>query len=105
MLLKSLDLLYFQLYVVFSQLVQTKDFQQSPQDKQLLYTFPLGELHKMQNTLVRAFVLVLAVAGFGASSIPAQPAVAHTTIRSSNVNLCCSLPMCGPHDPTYCGMD
>ncbi|MEO6923073.1 MAG: hypothetical protein ABI142_04555 [Bryocella sp.] len=53
----------------------------------------------MKNNLVRLFVLTLAVAGFGATTITAH-AKAHNLTTSTPS----SQPTCLPSDPTYCGL-
>jgi hypothetical protein len=53
----------------------------------------------MKNNLVRAFVVLVALSGFGASTIAAKAAMKHNV----TTNLI-PMPCCAPSDPTYCGM-
>ena len=59
----------------------------------------------MKTTLVRLFVLTLAVAGFGASTVAAH---ARTTNKASVAPLSVvggSTTLCAPSDPSRCGLD
>jgi hypothetical protein len=60
----------------------------------------------MKNTLVRCFVLVLAVAGFTASSFSSAKTANKTTATVTAPSIVGSpTPLCLPGDKTYCGMD
>jgi hypothetical protein len=62
----------------------------------------------MKSTLVRSFVLVLAVAGFTATSFssPKAAPVNGTTASATTPSIVGSpTPLCLPSDKTYCGMD
>ena len=57
----------------------------------------------MESTLVRAFVLMLSLAGFGASTISARNTSKAPVARpAENV---AGGPVCMPSDPTHCGLD
>jgi hypothetical protein len=58
----------------------------------------------MKNTLVRAFVLSLAVAGFGAASVSSK-ALTSANVRMDTPRSSPPAPLCLPSDPTHCGMD
>jgi hypothetical protein len=70
----------------------------------IFQNFP-KEIHPMKNSLIRVFVVALAIVGFSASSI----ATLHKTVKNaaassnSRVNVA-SVPVCLPSDPTYCGL-
>jgi hypothetical protein len=56
----------------------------------------------MKNNIVRLFVVTLALAGFGATTVSAHTAKSkHIATTTSNG----PAPMCLPSDPTYFGMD
>ncbi len=57
-----------------------------------------GDSKKMKNTLVRALVVALAVAGFSASTVSAK-----STVKPS-VNAV-PAPVCAPGSPDGCGID
>ena len=57
----------------------------------------------MKTTLIRAFVLTLAVTGFGASAIAAGNHAKVSAAKSQERGG--PVAMCLPHDPTHCGMD
>jgi len=59
----------------------------------------------MKNSLVRVFVVALAIVGFSASSIASSHKTAKNaeTASSSRV-IVASVPVCLPNDPTYCGL-
>ena len=64
----------------------------------------------MQNNIVRAFVLVLAIAGFSASSMNSAAATratqnneAKTLVLSTGV-VASPTPMCPPNQPDGCGI-
>jgi hypothetical protein len=57
----------------------------------------------MENTLVRAFVLMLSLAGFGASTFSARH-TSKTTVAKPADNIVGG-PACLPNDPTHCGLD
>jgi hypothetical protein len=58
----------------------------------------------MKNYIIRAFVLTLAVAGFGAATVASH---ARTTTKASvaPLGIVGSQSLCAPSDPTHCGMD
>jgi hypothetical protein len=56
----------------------------------------------MKNTMIRLFVLSLAVAGFGASSITAHARIAKTVSVPPTSAV---MPLCAPSDPSHCGLD
>jgi hypothetical protein len=59
----------------------------------------------MKTTAIRLFVLSLAVAGFGASTITAHArSVAKASVAPVSV-VGGSMPLCAPSDPSHCGMD
>lgn len=60
----------------------------------------------MKNSLVRIFVVALAIVGFSASSI----ASSHKTVKNSEASsnsrvIVASVPLCAPSDPTHCGLE
>jgi hypothetical protein len=55
----------------------------------------------MKNNIVRAFVVTLALAGFGATTVSAHTA-AKAKISATTQDL--PSPVCAPSDPTYCGL-
>lgn len=55
----------------------------------------------MKNTLVRGFVVVLALAGFAGSTVVSKAA---TTV-SANTTVNTIPPMCTPKDPNNCQVD
>jgi hypothetical protein len=66
----------------------------------------------MKSTLVRCFVLVLAVAGFTATSFSSPKTVGVATIDGTAAKATAPVsilgsptPLCLPSDKTYCGMD
>lgn len=64
----------------------------------------------MKNTLVRCFVLVLAVAGFTATSFSAPKSVGIASAKPASIigtspSIGTPTPLCLPSDKTYCGMD
>jgi len=56
----------------------------------------------MQNTLVRALVLSLAVVGFGATTVSAHSAAKAKQVSSTTQDM--PKPICAPSDPTLCGL-
>jgi hypothetical protein len=57
----------------------------------------------MKNNMIRLFVLSLAVAGFGASSVAAH---ARTMTKASVAPVSVAGQMlCAPSDPSHCGLD
>lgn len=54
----------------------------------------------MKSNIIRLFVLTLAVAGFGATTVSAH-AKAHN-LSTDNKDV--SMPLCAPKDPTHCGL-
>jgi hypothetical protein len=61
----------------------------------------LGSL-KMKSNLVRAFVITLALAGFGATTVSAHTA---SKAKSSTTAKEMPTPGCVPSDPSLCGLD
>jgi len=66
----------------------------------------------MKNTLVRCFVLVLAVAGFTATSFSSPKTVGVASVDGTAAKVMAPVsivgsptPLCLPSDKTYCGMD
>ena len=59
----------------------------------------------MKSTLVRCLVLVLAVAGFTASTVSKAAAAQHTTINRSLSIVNTPTPMCPLNVPDGCGID
>ncbi len=64
----------------------------------------------MKSTLVRCFVLVLAVAGFTATSFSSPQSVGMASAKPATTigtapGLMTPTPLCLPSDKTYCGMD
>jgi hypothetical protein len=60
----------------------------------------------MKNTLVRGFVLALAVVGFTASSIAASHSGSKTVAKvGAAPRVIGSFPQCLPCNPTPCGLD
>jgi len=55
----------------------------------------------MKNNIVRLFVLTLAVAGFGATTVSAHSA-SKAQISATTQDL--PMPMCAPSDPSLCGI-
>jgi len=55
----------------------------------------------MKNNIVRAFVMTLAIAGFGATTVSAHVA---SKAKISTTNKEMSIPVCAPSDPSYCGL-
>jgi len=56
----------------------------------------------MEALLIRGFVLVLALSGFGASTVSGGTASANTGVSST---LQTTPPNCPVNDPTNCGLD
>jgi len=54
----------------------------------------------MDTTLIRAFVIMLALTGFGASTVKATP---NATGGGGITNT--PVPVCLPSDPSHCGID
>jgi hypothetical protein len=54
----------------------------------------------METTLIRGFVLILALAGFGSSSFSASPSNPSANRPRANTGL----PTCPLNDPNHCGM-
>jgi hypothetical protein len=56
-------------------------------------------------TLVRGFVVALAIVGFTASSVAAS----HTASKGAKISTATqasgSTPLCAPSDPSHCGLD
>ena len=64
----------------------------------------------MKNIAMRSFVVVLALVGFGATSVTSSAKTANASVTKSSVvaplNIIASpTPMCPPHDPNGCGID
>ena len=57
----------------------------------------------METTLIRGFVLMLALTGFGASSF--TPNSTQSTASAQENVITGPVPLCAPSDPTHCGMD
>jgi len=55
----------------------------------------------MKNTLIRGFVVVLALAGFGGSTVLSNASVT----AKAKVSVSSLPPMCSPKDPTTCQVD
>jgi hypothetical protein len=92
-----MDLGSYSPYVVFSRFVQ-RNFLLITKDSQ-------KENYPMKSTLVRAFVLVLVVAGFSASSVSASSKkIASTTVAPLGI-LSAPTPMCPMHQKDGCGID
>jgi hypothetical protein len=55
----------------------------------------------MKSNLVRAFVITLALAGFGATTVSA-----HTAAKAKASTTAKEMPIagCAPSDPSYCGL-
>jgi hypothetical protein len=53
----------------------------------------------MKSNIIRLFVLTLAVAGFGATTVSAH-AKKHVSTDNKEV----SMPLCPPNDPNACGL-
>jgi hypothetical protein len=53
----------------------------------------------MKSNIVRLFVLTLAVAGFGATTVSA-----HAKAKLSTDAKDAPMPLCAPSDPTHCGL-
>ncbi len=58
----------------------------------------------MRNSLVRGFVVVLALTGFAASTVAARPAASHKEVKAGTTSVK-PLPLCLPNDPNFCGLD
>jgi hypothetical protein len=56
----------------------------------------------VKNNLVRAFVVVLALAGFSATTVSAHSAAKAKQLSSTTQDQ--PIPTCAPSDPTYCGL-
>ena len=56
----------------------------------------------MKNNIVRAFVVVLALAGFGATTVSAHSASKAKQLTSAPRDM--SSPICAPSDPYLCGL-
>jgi len=59
----------------------------------------------MKSNLVRAFVITLAITGFGATTVSAHTAAAASKAKVSVTPKDMPPPLCLPSDPTACGMD
>jgi hypothetical protein len=59
----------------------------------------------MKNSLIRGFVVALAIAGFTASSVAASHSTPRTSKIGSAPQTTGSVPLCSTTDPTHCGMD
>ena len=59
-----------------------------------------GAIHIMKNNLIRAFVVTLALAGFGATTVSAHTAAKAKLSATTNE----STPLCAPSDPSLCGL-
>jgi len=55
----------------------------------------------MKNNIVRLFVLTLAVAGFGATTVSAHTA-SKAKISATTQDM--PMPLCAPSDPSLCGI-
>jgi hypothetical protein len=56
----------------------------------------------MEATFIRGFVLMLALTGFGASTVTSAQKPATATTAADGVN---TLPTCPYNDPNACGLD
>jgi len=56
----------------------------------------------MKNNIVRAFVMTLAIAGFGATTVSAHSA-SKAKLSATN-KIVDPAPLCAPSDPSYCGL-
>jgi hypothetical protein len=56
----------------------------------------------MKSNIVRAFVVVLALAGFSATTVSAHSAAKAKQLSSAPRES--SAPLCAPSDPTLCGL-
>jgi hypothetical protein len=58
----------------------------------------------METTLIRAFVLMLALTGFGSSSVSSTPGSSAAHVHANSM---AGVPaaLCAPSDPSHCGMD
>ncbi len=59
----------------------------------------------MKNSLVRGFVVALAIVGFTASSVAASHSAPKTAKIGSAPQSSGSIPTCAPSDPSHCGLD
>jgi hypothetical protein len=64
-------------------------------------TTEIGEI-PMKNNFVRAFVVVLALAGFSATTVSAHSAAKAKQLSSTTQDT--PIPTCAPSDPTACGL-
>ncbi len=55
----------------------------------------------MKNNIVRAFIVVLALAGFSATTVSAHTASKAKQLSTTTQD---SAPMCVPSDPSHCGI-
>jgi len=56
----------------------------------------------MKNNIVRAFVVTLALAGFGATTVSAHTAAKAKQLSTTTQDQ--PFPSCAPSDPTACGL-
>jgi len=56
----------------------------------------------MKNNLVRVFVVTLALAGFGATTVSAHTAAKAKQLSTTTHDV--AIPMCAPSDPSACGL-
>jgi len=56
----------------------------------------------MKNNLIRAFVVVLALAGFSATTVSAHSASKAKQLSSTTQDM--PIPTCAPSDPSVCGL-
>jgi hypothetical protein len=59
----------------------------------------------MKTSLVRGFVVALAIVGFTASSVAASHSASKTSKIGSVPQTAGSTPLCAPSDPSHCGLD
>jgi hypothetical protein len=59
----------------------------------------------MKNSVIRGFVVALAIVGFTASSVAASHSTTKTSKIGSAPQSTGSIPTCAPSDPSHCGLD
>jgi hypothetical protein len=62
------------------------------------------EIYIMETTLIRGFVLFLALTGFGASSVSSN-STHSSNVHAQGLNGGGAPPVCPPSDPNSCGID
>jgi hypothetical protein len=105
MLLMGMDLVKISLYVVSIWFVQKKIRNLSPS-----FITPAKEKHKMENIAMRSLVVVLALVGFGATSVKSSAKTTNASVTKSAVLVQTNIiatptPMCPPNQPNGCGID